>query len=393
MSLQSGKAISVRYKAQAGLGQPASGTGGFELPVAPSPGFNLQKVSIEDPTIRSDGLSLIGRHGSQSVTGSYEVPLRLAALNNIFEAVLRTTAVAGATLTGVSITTTTSTIVRGTGDWLAAGVRAGMVIRLASSAQAANNGRNLLVTAVSATTISVADTLVADATPATANVALPRMFATDGTPINRYWTLEQVYQDIGESLLAADAKFTGMSFALQPDNTAIVTVSVVGRSADAEVGSASPVLTSPTQYSGRALIATDAKLWRNGGYVTDVTDLSFDYDLAGATVPVVGSVLSPDVFTNQATLSGTFSALRRDLGDFLAFQDEDEFGISVTLVEPEAAPEDFVSLYIPLAKFTSNDAQLGEDNAMVESRGFTAGAALGITGVPPTMLAVYTSAA
>jgi len=391
MPLQSGKAVSVRYKVQSALGTPASGASGFELPIAPSAGFDLSKVAINDPTIRSDGLSLIGRHGSRSVAGTYDAPLRLSALNNIWEAVLRTNAVATTTLAAVSITTTTSTIVRASGDWLAAGVRRGMVIRLVGSATTANNGRNLNVVSVTASTITVAETLTLNATPGNADVVLPRYYASIAAPVDRYFTVEEYHETIDSSEVAEDVVFSSLNFSLQPDNTAIVTVGVVGRNVTTATGASAPVLTSPTVYTSRALVAVDASLIVNGSRVLNVSSLDFAYDLGAATVPVVGSVVSPDVFKNQATLSGSFSALRDSLVAWGQFADETEFAIGVTLVEPEAAPQDFVSIYIPLAKYTGNSAPIGSDNAMIETRPFTAGLDT-IGGTAPTMLLVSTSA-
>jgi hypothetical protein len=394
MPLQSGKAVSVRYKAQSGLGTPASGTGGFELPVAPSPGLTLAKVAINDPTIRADGLTLIGRHGSRSVTGSYEAPLRLNALNVPIGAVLRTTAVPTDTLDSAdftSITTTANTIVAASGDWRTMGVRKGMVIRLANSAQAGNNGRNLTVLNVTATDITTAETLVVDAVADTgADVILPRFYTSPAVPVDQYFTVEEYHVDIDASEVFTDCVFSSLAFSLQPDNTANVTIGVVGRNVSAETGSAAPVLTAPTQYTTRALVAIDAAIWVGGTRRVNCSALDFTYDIGASTVPVIGSTISPDVFKNQATLSGSFSALRDSLADFEAFLDEDEVAISVTLIEPEAAPQDFVSLYIPLAKYTGNDAPLGSDNAMIEARPFTAGLA-DVGGANPTMLLVSTS--
>lgn len=395
MPLQSGKAVSVRYKAQSGLGSPASGSGGFELPIAPSPGFSLAKVAIDDPTIRSDGLTLIGRHGSRSVAGTYEVPLRLNAVGNIFEAVLRTTAVATDTLTSAdftTITTTTSTIVRPSGSWITDGVRKGMVIRLSGSATPANNGKLLPVLDVSALTITVPTaSLTLNATPDSgASVVLPRYYTSPGTPTDRYFTVEEYHQDIDASEIATDVVFSSLAFSLQPDATANVTVGVTGINVDSESGATAPVLTSPTQYTTRSLVAIDASLIVGGTQRLAVSGMDFSYDLGAATVPVIASVTSPDVFKNQATLSGSFSALRDSLTDFDAFLNETEFAISITLVEPEAAPQDFISLYIPLAKYTSNEASLGGDNAMVETRAFTAGLA-DVAGANPTMLLISTS--
>jgi len=392
MPFQSGKRVSVRYKVQSGLGSPASGSGGKELPFAPSAGFSLAKVAIADPTVRSDGQTLIGRHGSRSVAGSYDAPLRLNALNELFEAVLRTTAVATTTLSAVSITTTTSTIVRGTGDWLTAGVRRGMVIRLSGHATAGNNDRNLTVTNVTTTTITVAETLILDAVADPADIILPRYYAQSATPTDRYFTVEEYHSDIDQSEVATDCVISSLAVSLQPDNTAMLTFGIVGRNETAEATGASPVLTSPTEYQTVAMVATDAALVVGGTPILNVSGLDFTYDLGAATVPVVGSVVSPDVFKNNATLEGSFSALRDDLTALSAFLDETEFGIVVTLVEPEAAPADFVSFYLPLCKYTGNDAPLGSDNAMIESRPFTAGKATAAQdGTIGTMLMVSTS--
>jgi hypothetical protein len=396
MPLQSGRHVSVRYKVQSGLGSPASGASGKELPFAPSAGFSLAKVAIDDPTVRSDGMTLIARHGSRSVSGSYDAVARLSALDEIIEAIMRGTFTAASTITSAvftTITTTTSTIVFAAGNPITAGVRRGQVIRLNASATVGNNNRNLNVTNVSATTITVSETLTLNASPdATAVIQLPKRVTNGATPVDRYFTLEEYHQDIDQSELATDVVFSSMSVALQPDNTAMLSIGVVGRNATAETTGASPILTSPTTYTTTALIATDARLIVNGVAVTDLTGLSFDYDLTAATVPVIGSVTSPDVFKNQATLSGSFSAMRSDLTRFEAFLAESTFGIAFTLVEPTAEPKGFLSFYIPFAKYNGSDAALGSDNAMIETLPFSAGIA-SATGDVAGMLSICTSAA
>lgn len=337
MPLQSGKRVSVRYKAQSALGSPASGSGGKELPYAPSAGFSLAKVAIADPTVRADGQTLIGRHGSRSLTGSYDAPLRLNALNELFEAVLRTSAVATSTLS-VSITTTTSTIVRASGSWLTDGVRRGMVIRLSGHTSTGNNDRNLTVTNVTTTDITVAEALTLNGTPDSADIILPRYYAQAATPTDRYFTVEEYHADIDQSEVATDCVISSLAVSLQPDNTAMLTFGIVGRNETAEATGSSPVLTSPTEYQTIAMVAVDASLVVGGTAVLNVSGLDFTYDLGAATVPVVGSVISPDVFKNNATLEGSFSALRENLTALSAFLNETEFGIVVTMVEPEASP-------------------------------------------------------
>lgn len=394
MALQSGRAVSVRYKVQSGLGTPASGSGAKELPFAPSGGLNLTKATIADPTVRADGMTLLARHGSRSVAGSYDASCRLNALDEIFEAVLRGTWTASDTLDEAdftSLTTTTSTIVFASGSPITLGVRRGMVIRLVDHASAGNNGRNLTVTDVNATTITVAETLTLNATPDTdCAIVLPKYVYTSG--VNRYFTIEQYNADIDQSLVGTDCVFSSLSLALQPDSTALLSIGVVGIDMASKTTGDSPVFTSPTTYATRSMVSTDAKIIVNGVAVTDLTGLNFAYDLTAATTPMVGTTTSPDVFKNQATLSGSFSALRSDLARWGAFNAETEIAIAFTLVEPESEPKDFVSFYIPLATYSSSDAPLGGDNAMIETLNFAAGVA-SASGTATTMLQVCTSGA
>jgi len=396
MSLQSGRAVSVRYKVQSGLGTPASGSGGKELPFAPSGGIALAKATIADPTVRADGMTLLARHGSRSVAGSYDAVARLSALDEIIEAILRGTWTASATLDEAdftSITTTTSTIVFTSGSPIALGVRRGMVIRLQDHASAGNNDRNLTVTDVSTTTITVAETLTSNGTPDTdCAIVLPKYVYTAATPVDRYFTIEQYYQDVDRSLVGTDCVFSSLSLALQPDSTAMLSIGTVGIDMTSKNAGDAPYLTSPTTYSSRAMVSTDAKIIVDGAAVTDLTGLNFSYDLTAATTPMVGTTTSPDVFKNQATLSGSFSALRSDLARWGAFDAETQVGIAFTLIEPESEPKDFLSFYIPLATYSSSDAPLGGDNAMVETLNFSAGLA-NTTGTAATMLQVCTSAA
>ncbi len=95
---QSGKNIEVSYKSQT-LGTPATGSGGLGLSIAPSPGLRLIKSLINDPTVRKDGQTLRGRHGSRRVEGSYNVPVRKGELDTLLAGFLRSSWTAAATRT------------------------------------------------------------------------------------------------------------------------------------------------------------------------------------------------------------------------------------------------------------------------------------------------------
>jgi hypothetical protein len=96
------------------------------------------------------------------------------------------------------------------------------------------------------------------------------------------------------------------------------------------------------------------------------------------------------VFKNNATVSGTLSSMRENLTDFTDYSTEQQFGIQLTLREAESAPQDFISLYLPLCSYAENSAAIGNDNALVVSRAFRAGIP-SVTGTAGSTLFVCTS--
>jgi len=403
MPYQTGNNVSVRYKVQSGLGSPASSTGGKELPLIASGGLVPAKAAIESPEVRSDGMTSIGRHGTRSVGGEYAAVGRVGALDELIEAVVRGTYSAAATLTQASgspaltsITTTTTTIVCSAGSWIANGVRAGDVIRLADHSTAANNGKNIPVVSVTADTITVpAGYLTADASPdSTFTLTRLKRVSNDVPPVARYFTFDEYHADIDQSELFTDCVISSMSLGMAADDTVRATFGIVGRQFAAKTTGDSPVLTSPTQFTGQNLVATDAVILKNGVAITDLTGFELSLDMGASTLPTIGTSLSPDVFPNNSTLSGSFSVVRSDLSFLTNFADEDTLSLFFLLAEPEAEPKDCLAVYIPYLKLMSApDAPLGGDGAMISTVNWVAGKAPTVTGALEAMITFSSSAA
>jgi hypothetical protein len=399
MAFQTGNNVSVRYKVQSGLGSAASGSGGKELPLIASGGLVPAKAAIESPEVRADGMTAIGRHGSRSVGGEYAAVMRVGAVDELIEAAVRGTWVAAASITEstmTSITTTTTTIVAAAGSWITQGVRAGDVIRLADHSTAGNNGKNIPVVSVSASTITVpSGYLTADATPDTAfTLTRLKRVANDVPPVARYFTFEEYHGDIDQSELFTDCVVSSLNIAMAADDTVRATFGIVGRQFDAKTTGDSPVLTTPTQYLAQNLVATDAVILKDGVAVTDLTGFELTLDMGAATLPTIGATLSPDVFPNNSTLSGSFSLVRSDLTYLTAFADESILSLFFLLKEPEAEPADCIAVYVPYLKLMSApDAPLGGDGAMISTVNWVAGKQPTATGKVEAMVTFSTSAA
>lgn len=396
-TFQSGQNVSFRYKVQSGLGTPASGASGKELPLIASAGLRLNKVAIPDPVISADGMKGVARHGSRSVGGTTTAAIKLGALDELIEALCRGTWVAAASITQAamtSITTTTSTIVAAGGSWIAQGVTVGDVVTLSGHATTANNSKRLLVTGVTASTITVAGTpLTLDASPDSSFTLTVHKKVVQGTT-QRYFTTDTYFQDIDISLTATDCVPVSLELAMSPDAAATATIGWVGIDAASNATGSSPVLTGPTTYETANMVATDAVVLKSGVAVTSITGLSLTMSLGGDLLPVIGSTVSPDVFLDNTSVSGSFAVPMADAVYFEHFNDEDEISLMVVLKEPEADPYDFVAVYLPVVKLTSQpDFSLGGNGPLVGSMSFEAGRKATTTGYDETMIKFVTSAA
>jgi len=361
----------VAREVQSALGTIASGAGATILRGSGGTGGSMSKVPVESNEIRSDGMRTRGRHGSQRTTGPYEAELSLGNQDDIIEAVMRGTYAAALTITEAtasltSITTTTSTIVAGGGSWITAGLRVGDVVRLTNHSTAGNNNINIPITALTASTITTTTALTANAVADTAfTITRPgRKVINPAVPVQRYFTIEEYESDIDQSEVYQDAKFTAMTFEMRPDGLIMFnpTWNGTGYQQVLPTGS-SPYFTSPTLPTGAPLAVIDASILVNGVAVVDLTAFSLTFDIGSETPAVLSSKYAPDVFTGQMALSGSITALRKDLSYADAFLNETQLSLHVVAVELESEPKDFVSIYIPNFTLGSVDKSALSKNA------------------------------
>jgi hypothetical protein len=148
----------VAYKAQSGLGVPATGAGASILRVAGGSGGSLTKAATESNEVRYDGMRTRGRHGIQKTVGAWSAEGSIGSFDSIIEAIMRDTwSSADLTITEstgglLSIVTATGvgggTITAAGGSWITAGLRVGDIIRISGHSDPLNNGKNLRIAAL-----------------------------------------------------------------------------------------------------------------------------------------------------------------------------------------------------------------------------------------------------
>lgn len=371
MAYQSGKNIQIVFKREAFFGTKPSATGGTVFRASPGPGLSLAKASIQSTEFRSDGQSLQVRHGSRSVGGSYTADLSVGTFDALLQAVFRSSWEPPFTITETdvtSITTGANTIIAASGSWLTLGVKVGDVIVLTGHNQASNNNRNLRVTAVTANTITVAESLASSGTADDSfTLKVNKRLVMRDTPEAHSFTFEQILRDLGSSQIYKGCRITGMNLRFQVDAPIEVSFTVIGQDAETTSGGASPFFVSPTVSTSELLTCVGGKIRVNGVDRVDLTSFELSIELNGATQPVVGSVLTPDVFTNNAVVTGSFSAMKSDIVDSGLFLNETVFDVSILCTESSAPNAPFVSLYIGNCKATSSEGNIGDDNALIET--------------------------
>ena len=370
MAYQSGRNILVAYKPEASFGVLPDGTTGSKVFRPNSGGLNLTKEPIRSNEVRRDGQISRGRHGSRSVSGSYVGDLSLGSYDDFIEAAFRGSFDAPLALSGLAVAADAAgkTFTRASGSWITDGVRVGDVVRFGAftAGGAANNGRNLRVAGLTALVMTVADPVTTIAEQSNITLARPKKLLMGTTP--RSFAVEEREIDIDGSELFTGVRVGSLQLQLQPNGMATVTFGLVGQDMDTKTGADSPYFSSPVATTSIGMTAVEAMIRLGSEDVLDITALNLNINLNAAGVPVVGSVLTPDVFTNQATVEGSITALKKDISRVQQFLDEEVLSLHLLFTENESEPKDFCSFFVGnLTLASMAKSELGADNARTQT--------------------------
>lgn len=355
MAIAQGISKSVRLKKQSALGTIASGSGAQELRRVIS-SLDLEKETYESQEIVSHAQVLDYRHGMRRVRGEIAGELSPGSYNLLMQSVLRKDFVAGATTTAIITVTAAAgppgTFTRSSGSFITDGFKVGDVMNWSgwASPATANNAKNYIITALSATVMTVDGTVVARAAGDSVTgvvVGKKSLIPTSGHTKD-YYTFEHWFADIAKSEAFKDCVIGSMTVRLPATGLATVSFNVLGRDI---VTAGSQNFTSPTAASTTGIAgAVNGALLVDEVVVAVLTGLEFTLDIGLSDAAVVGSRLSPDIFVGRSRVTGSFTAFfesetLRDL-----FINETEAAIVAAFYLSNAANAGFLAFNLPRIK-------------------------------------------
>jgi hypothetical protein len=394
---QTSSNVLAAIKRETTMGVAATAGGATQMRVTSSPGLVLARANIQSSEKRSDMLKTLARLGAKTVTGSYNAELTVGGATDILlEAIMRSTwspALTTAATAFTTLATTTSTITAASGSFLTTGIRVGDVLILTSTATPANNNLNVRVVSLTATVITVAGTpLTVAAADATGNLVRLKKVINGATATRYSHTIEQYNTDIDLSELFLGCRLTGLKLSFKPGAMGTAQYTFMGLDRTLLTTGTSPWYTTPALTTGLDLIADDSALRVNGVNVVNFNGFDIDFVIAAKAEPVIGTFVSPDIFDNDMTVTGSITALRSDFSNLTAYDAETEFEASIMLQEPTGAPKGCLSLFLPRVKIGAASAPFAGDGAMIETLPLLVGAKVAATGYDAGMANISSSA-
>lgn len=379
MAFATGVAKQLLYKAESTWGTLAGASGAQRLRRVTST-LSLKKQTYESNEIVDHYQVADFRHGVRSVEGSISGELSPGTWEDFLSAAVRKSFAAVSAITGLSLTFATSgtnyTIVRGSGSFLADGVKAGDVVRItAGSVNAANLNKNAIVLSAVALTLTVyvmnglAMTAEGPIASCTLTVVGKKAYTPTTSHTDPSFTIEHYHSDITKSLQFSGCKINSVAISLPPTGISTIEFGIMGKDV---ITDTSAYFTSPTAATTTGVVAAvNGVVTLNGAKVATITGLTINIAGGMSAVPVVGSNSYSDIAEGRVRVTGQLTALFEDLTYFDLFDDETEFAIAAAFTTASTAAADFVSFSMPRVKLGSADIDDGEKN-LSQTLSFTA---------------------
>lgn len=212
------------------------------------------------------------------------------------------------------------------------------------------------------------------------------VLSTTNPPTPYSFTFEEYETDIDATSVYKGCRVGGFTVRLAPDEPATVEFPIVGADMESLTGASAPYYTTPTLSTTDIMTATDAAISVDGTPVLEFTACEFTVDLGAAGIPLVGTKITPDVWTNNMRVTGTITTLRSAATRQAAYLAGTEFALGVLLTDAAAQTLRFD---IPRCLFTDYTKGLGVDGPLLVTMPFTAG--YKSTATPPSMIYITRS--
>lgn len=397
MPVQTGVGLKVAYKKETTFGVLPTNDATAKYLRRLSTSLALSKAQIASAEIRTDYQNADMRHGLRSVAGDLVGEMSLGSYADFIASALRRNFAAVSSigpLTTITASATAPHFVRSAGSWITDGLRVGMVFRMTgwTTTGVNNNGKNFTIIALTATDITVAETVAAKAAGDSVTVSIPGKvsYVPSTGHTNDSYAIEYWAPDAAQSHRFLGCKVNTVALALPPADRAQITVGFMGQDraqaatqyfTAASAASSSPILTG---LQGALFVA--------GTQVALVDNVALNITGNMQTAAVVGSNKTPDVFAGRVVVGGQMSVLYQD-GVFDGyFDNETAVSLILRLNADTAAAGEFMTLVLPKIKLAGGAYQDAEQ-AMRQQFDFTALKGDGSGGFEATTLQVQDSLA
>ena len=371
MAISNGTAKVVAYKKETTFGTLAGASTGKQLRRVTAD-FNLAKEAYSSNEIRTSRQNASSAHGVRSVEGSLSAELSAGSYADFMGSILArdftpVTLGAAANVT-LTVSGTTYQFVRTVGSFVTDGFRPGLIVNTSGLTKVDDNGRDFLITAVSALNVTFvpldtrgAPTAQGTASSVTFTVPGKHTFIPSSGHTNQSYTIEEWYSDIAQSQV-----FTGMkvnSMGVSMPSTGIVTLDFGFVGKDMSQTGTTQYFTSPSaQSASGAMAAVNGAVIVNSMPVALITSIDFTVDRATENATVVGSNSLAEIFTGRILVTGNMSLYFTDANFRNYFNNETEVSLVLGVSTNACGTGSAMSFYMPRVKVNSfglADAELG----------------------------------
>jgi len=310
MAIQTQVLTKVIRKKETTFGTLAGATGAREFRKV-SDSIALKKSKIESASIQTNAQRPMARHGGRTVDGNIGVELALGLIDSELASVVRRDWTVVTPLTGLTVTASAAAphFVRSAGSWITDGLALGMLVKFSgfTAGAASNNGKLYTIIALTATGMTVAESVVAAASAASIGLTVPGKitYIPETGHTNDSYTIEKWYSAVGESYRFTGQRVASINIGLAADDKVSAEIAYMGQDRKKDVAQ---YFTSPAAPGGGDMLVTPSGLAVINGVATKVcTNFSCDINGNASVGKVVGSNVTPDVFMDMIDVTGQIS--------------------------------------------------------------------------------------
>lgn len=396
MPIQSAVGVVLAFRRESTFGTLATNDSTARQVPYVSHSLGLSKSAIPSEEIRPDFQMATMRHGNRAVSGDLQLQLQTGTYSPLMESALRrdfTAVPALSALTNVTAasTGTGGTFTRATGSWITDGLTVGMCVRMTgwTAPAAANNARNYTIVALTATVMTVAETVTAKAAGDSVVVSVPGRvtFAPTSGHTQTSYTVEEWNPDVPRSHRYLGCRVNTMGIELQPNGRVALTFGMLGR--DRQAGATRHFANAVTPPAAVMQTSHNGQLVVNGTPSGIITGLSINLTNAMESGAVVGSNVTPDVFHGPMSVSGQLSCYFDTAALDDVFDLESEISLIVRAADDTNVGGGFIQLCLPRIKLAGGSYSTANQSRQ-QSFDFTSLLASG-AGLPNTSLFIQDS--